>query len=75
MRRTLVIHDYINKNIIEPAIVTILKSFKQTGLIESYTSDSDEDSTLYVVNGATEEAVVAFHAFNMTDFCIVRGDV
>lgn len=75
MRRTLVIPDYINKNIIEPAVVTILKSFKQTGLIESYTRDSEEDSTLYVVDGATEEAVVAFHAFNMTDFCIVRGDV
>lgn len=36
MRRTLVIPDYINKDIIEPAVVTILKSFKQTGLITSY---------------------------------------
>lgn len=75
MRRTLVIPDYINKDIIEPAVVTILKSFKQTGLITSYMRDSEEDNTLYIVAGATEEAVAAFHAFNMTDFCIVRGDV
>lgn len=75
MRRTLVISDYINKDIIEPAVVTILKLFKQTGLITSYTRDSEEDNTLYIVDGATEEAVVAFPAFNMTDFCIVRGDV
>ena len=75
MRRTLVIPDYINKGIIELAVVTILKSFKQTGLIESYTKDSDEDNTLYIVDGMTKEAVDVFHAFNMTDFCIVRGDV
>lgn len=75
MRRTLVISDYINKDIIEPAVVTILKSFKQTGLIESYTKDSEEADTLYIVDGATEESVDVFHAFDMTDFCIVRGDV
>lgn len=75
MRRTLIIPDYINKDIIEPAVVTILKSFKQTGLITSYTKGSEEDDTLYIVDGVTEEAVTTFHAFNMTDFCMVRGDV
>lgn len=75
MERTLVIPDYMCKDIMIPAVVNVLNSFKKSGMISSYTEDHEEDSTLYIVEGVTQEAADTFHAFNMADFCMVRGDV